>query len=70
MVQLETNKIPRDLKMLRTIKNNIIWFLFYGPSGSDSFFSDYKNKIFVQTSIKLKVKSLKVYLEIVINILK
>jgi hypothetical protein len=70
MVQLAADTANRDEKMLRAIKDNIIWFLNKGPAGTDAFFADHTNKLFIHTSLKLKIKSLKVYLEMIINLLK
>ena len=70
MIQLVDGKSKRDEKMIRAIKDNIVWFLTRGPCGTDSFFADHANKLFIHTSLKLKLKSVKVYLQQIIVLLQ
>ena len=55
--------------MAKIIKDSIIWFLHVGPKGNYQFFKNFREKTFVQSQLKIKIKSLKVYLDAVNSVL-
>jgi hypothetical protein len=46
------------------IKSATIWFLQAGPSGTDQFFYHHHQRQFLRKNLKIKFKSLKVYLDV------
>ena len=63
MIVLRHEQESKDLALIRMIKTNIIWFLQEGPQGTDSFFYHHNKRKFSPKSLKVKIKSLKVYLD-------
>jgi len=62
MIQLDIEKELKNQKFICTIKDNIVWFLQEGPKGTDLFFSNHLQKQYIHQTLKIKIKSLKVYL--------
>ena len=63
MIVLRYEQDSKDLELIRMIKKQVIWFLINGPQGTDSFFYHHHRRRFIRQSLKIKVRSLKIYLE-------
>lgn len=64
MIVLRYEQEAKDLALIRIIKSVVVWFLQEGPAGTDQFFYQYKQEDkFMPKQLKLKIKSLKVYLD-------
>jgi hypothetical protein len=69
MVVLRYEQESKDLALIRLIKNNVIWFLQEGPKGTADFFYQHSDRKFMPTQLKLKIKSLKVYLDTIYSLI-
>mmetsp|Transcript_30174 Transcript_30174/g.46116 ORF Transcript_30174/g.46116 Transcript_30174/m.46116 type:complete len:129 (-) Transcript_30174:6553-6939(-) len=65
MIVLPYEQDSKDLALIRKIKSNVVWFLMSGPQGTDSFFYHHRRRKFIPQSLKIKIKSLKIYLDTV-----
>lgn len=64
MIVLRYEQESKDLALIRMIRNDIVWFLLEGPFGTDEFFYSYMEEgKFLPHQLKLKIKSLKIYLD-------
>ena len=51
------------------IKSATIWFLNNGPQGTDQFFYHHHQRQFLRKNLKIKIKSLKVYLDVLYSLI-
>lgn len=63
MIVLRKEQDSKDLELIRMFKQQVVWFLQVGPQGTESFFYHHHKRNFQQSQLKLKIKSLKVYLD-------
>ena len=63
MILLRHEQDSKDLELIRIIKKNVTWFLQMGPQGTDSFFYHHQERTFHRDQLKVKIKSLKIYLD-------
>jgi len=63
MIVLRYEQDSKDLALIRLIKNQTVWFLLDGPVGTENFFYQYRERKFLPSQLKLKIKSLKIYLD-------
>jgi len=47
MIVLDDDVKSKDVKLLRTLKNAIVWFLQEGPQGTETFFGYHTQKQFI-----------------------
>ena len=69
LLTLKEDVLKEDKLMGKIINNSIIWFLQVGPKGTYQLFKNYREKTFVQSQLKIKIKSLKVYLDAVNSVI-
>jgi hypothetical protein len=70
MIVLKHEQESKDLQLIRLIKADIVWFLKEGPDGTDSFFYHHSKRKFPPHLLKLKIKSLKVYLDAILALIE
>ena len=55
--------------MVQEIRDCVIWFLEKGQDDTNEFFHNHHKKTFILASMKIKIKSLKVYLDAVYSLI-
>jgi len=63
MIVLRYEQESKDLALIRMIKKNVTWFLLEGPEGTEKFFYRHQQRKFHAKQLKIKIRSLKVYLD-------
>ena len=56
--------------MIRQIKNDVVWFLQEGPQGTENFFNHHRQRQFIHQNLKVKIKSVKLYLDMALNLIQ
>ena len=69
VLTLKEDILLEDKNMAKIIKDSIIWFLHVGPKSTYQLFKNFRDKSFVQSQLKVKIKSLKIYLDAVNSVI-
>ena len=65
MIVLRYEQEAKDLFLIRKIREDMLWFLKAGPRKTDDFFYCHHERTFKSNDLKVKLKSLKIYLDAV-----
>lgn len=70
MIVLRHEQDTKDLFLIRKMREDMLWFLRHGPRKTDDFFYCHHERTFKSHDLKVKIKSLKIYLDAVIALLQ
>ena len=70
MVVLRYEQVTKDLFLIRKLREDILYFLKAGPFKTDDFFYCHHERSFQAEDLKIKLKSLKIYLGAVYSLIQ
>ena len=70
MIVLRKEQDKKDLELIRMFKDQVVWFLEIGPNGTEQFFYHHHKRNFQKSQLKVKIKSLKIYLDMAIALIE
>ena len=69
MIVLRYEQDSKDLALIRIVKKMVVWFLLEGPNDTKDFFYRHNERKFMPKQLKLKIRSLKMYLDTVFSLI-